>query len=134
MPLTDEEIMGKVGDFYDITESGDVNLRDRTLRSHEFINGEQWDQSVRTTREDTGKFVLTINLILHVVKHIAGVEIQNPRDVKVNPGRGGSKLIARILTALGKHASDTEQGKYEQSQWFDKASSNSRGMRVYHRR
>lgn len=119
MPLTDEEIIGKVGDFYDISESGDSNLRDRTLRSYEFINGEQWDQAIRTTREDSGKFVLTINLILHVVKYIAGVEIQNPRDVKVNPGRGGSKLISRILTALSKHASDTEQGKYEQSQWFE---------------
>lgn len=127
MPLTDEEILGKVDDFYEISDSGDANLRQRTIRAFEFINGEQWDHPIRTGREDSGKFVLTINLILHVVKHLAGVEIQNPRDIKVNPNRGGSKLFARILTALAKHATDSELTKYEQSQWFEAGAGSGQG-------
>ena len=118
-PLTDENILKKVVQFHDDMTFGSANRFDRMAKSERFRTNQQWDDSVLQEAERDGKFALTIPLIKPKIKQLAGTEIQNPKDVKVNPMRGGTHTIAKVLTALAKHAMDSEQVRFEKNMQFE---------------
>lgn len=104
------------------------DLFDRMRKAEDFKNGKQWDESVKAANEAKGKFCLTIPLIKPIVNQITGVEIENPRDIVVKPTRGGSAVVAKILTALSKQATSLEMTRFELSQVFEDGISTAQGV------
>ena len=78
----------------------------------------QWDAKDIIYLNKVGRPHLTINIILPTINLITGYERQNRQDIKIYPKRGGNRIVAEILTALGKHVEDTSNGLYERSMMF----------------
>ncbi len=118
-PLTEDDILKKVIEFHDDAVFGSANKFDRMAKAERFRTNDQWDRAVKEEADRVGKFALTIPLIKPAVKQLVGSEIQNPKDVKVMPTKGGTHTIAKVLTALAKHAMDTEQVRFEKTMQFE---------------
>ena len=134
--LDDEEVIQKVTEFREHCEMGNADLFARMQKAERFKIGDQWDPYDRNYRQRKRKFCLTINLTKPQIKQVVGSQIQNPKDVVVSPNRSGSGTGARILTKLVKHALDSEQAVFEESQWFESGLSSGMGFigvfRDYH--
>lgn len=129
--LTDENIMFKVKEFRADAITGSANLYDRMRKANNFRNGKQWDPAIKAANEAKGKFCLTVPLVKPTILQVVGTEIQNPKDIKVRNTQNGSATVANILTALAKHANDSEQVRFEHSLRFDAGLSNGVGVMGY---
>ncbi len=130
-PLDEDEILKKVREFHDDAVFGSANKMDRMAKAERFRTNDQWDSGIKEQAERDGKFALTIQLIKPTLKQLVGTEIQNPKDVKVFPARGGTHTIAKVLTALAKHAMDSEQARFEKSQQFEAGAGVGAGYLIY---
>lgn len=126
--LSDEDILDKVKKFRENAISGSSNLFDRMRKAEDYKKGYQWDPAVKQANEDKGKFCLTIPIIKPSIKQVVGTEVQNPKDYKVRNTKGGSATIAKVLTALAKHATDSEQVIFERTQRFEAGLSSGVGV------
>ncbi len=100
--------------------SGSDDLFDRMIKSDNFRTARgQWDPVLRQSLEDKGKFALTVPLIKPKIKHVAGTEIKNPRQITVRPTRSGTDSVAKLLTSLAKQVFDAEKMQFEKSQCFE---------------
>jgi len=117
--LTEEDILDKVKKFKDDAVAGSMSLFDRMRKAEDFKIGNQWDPGVKAANEANGKFCLSIPIIKPSIKQVVGTETQNPKDFKVRNTKGGSATVAKVLTALAKHATDSEQVLFERTQRFE---------------
>lgn len=126
--LTDDDILDKVKKFRENAVAGSANLFDRMRKAEDFKTGHQWDPAVKSDNESKGKFCQTINVIKPSIKQVVGTETQNPKDFKVRNTKGGSATVAKVLTALAKHATDSEQVIFERTQRFEAGLSSGVGV------
>lgn len=126
--LTEEDILDKVKKFRENAIAGSANLFDRMRKAEDFKIGYQWDPAVKADNESKGKFCLTIPIIKPSIKQVVGTETQNPKDFKVRNLKGGSATVAKVLTALAKHATDSEQVLFERTQRFEAGLSSGVGV------
>jgi hypothetical protein len=119
MNKQEEEILSKVKDMREAAVMGNTDLFDRMEEGKRFTYRDQWDPAVKEWNRKKGKFTLQVPLIKPIIKHVVGMQLQNPKDLKVDANRGGSETGARILTKLGKHVSDTSQEIFQKTQWFE---------------
>jgi hypothetical protein len=119
--LTDDELIYIVSEFRNQGVEGSSNLYDRMRTAEDFVIGGdlQWDPAVKEANENKGKFCLTIPLIKPQIKQVIGTAIQNPKDFKVYNTKGGSATIAKVLSALSKQAMDSEQARFEKTQFAE---------------
>ncbi|KKN12303.1 hypothetical protein LCGC14_1017900, partial [marine sediment metagenome] len=110
--------------------AGSNDLPDRMMRADDFRVGEQWDPAVRQSMENKGKFALTIPLIKPKIKHVAGTQIKNPRQITVKPTRSGTDSVAKLLTACAKQVFDAEKLQFEKSQCFEAGMAIGQGVMV----
>lgn len=129
--LTNEDILDKVKKFRENAIAGSTNLFDRMRKAEDFKIGHQWDSAVKSANEANGKFCLTIPIIKPSIKQTVGTETQNPKDFKVRNLKGGSATVAKVLTALAKHATDSEQVIFERTQRFEAGLSSGVGVMGY---
>lgn len=115
----EEEILTKVKDMREAAVMGNKDLFGRSEEGKRFTYRDQWDPAVKAWNKKRGKFTLQVPLIKPIIKHVVGMQLQNPKDLKVDANRGGSEVGARILTKLGKHASDTSHEIFQKTQWFE---------------
>jgi len=117
--LTEEDILDKVKKFKEDATAGSVSLFARMRKAEDFKIGNQWDPSTKRANEAKGKFCLTLPIIKPSIKQVVGTETQNPKDFKVRNTKGGSATVAKVLSALAKHATDSEQVIFERTQRFE---------------
>ena len=117
--LTDDELVSKVKDMREAAVMGGSDLFDRMEEGKRFTYRDQWDPAVKEWNRRKGKFSLQVPLIKPIIKQVVGMQLQNPKDVKVEANRGGTESGARILTKLAKHVSDTSQSLFQKTQWFE---------------
>jgi len=125
--MNDAEILNKVQDFRRDGETGNQDLFKRMRRCKRFKVGQQWDSDVKEYYKSKRRHALTINRILPTVLQMCGVEIQNKKDIKARNIKGGSATVAKIFTALVKHAMDNSNADYQKSQMFDDGLTNAAG-------
>ncbi len=99
--------------------AGSPELFDRMMKSDDFRTGNQWDPAIKESMRLKGKFTLTVPLIKPKIKHLAGTEIANPRQIKVSNTRNGTDTIAQLLTSLAKQVFDAEKMQFENSECFE---------------
>lgn len=124
----EEEIKIKMLKFRAEGEEGNKNAFIRMTQNERFKIGLQWDHDDKSFNEAHGKFSLTINEVLPIVLDIAGTQEENPLDYKVRNVKGGSQVIAEILTALAKNVMDKSMGREEGSRSFESGVSIARGF------
>ena len=117
--LTDDELVSKVKEMRETAVMGGGDLFDRMETGKRFTYRDQWDPAVKEWNRRKGKFSLQVPLIKPIIKQVVGMQLQNPKDVKVDANRGGTETGARILTKLAKHVSDTSQALFQKTQWFE---------------
>lgn len=115
----EEEIISKVKDMREAAVMGNADLFDRMEEGKRFTYRDQWDPAVKAWNKKKGKFTLQVPLIKPIIKHVVGMQLQNPKDLKVDANRGGTETGARLLTKLGKHVADTCKLIYQKTQWFE---------------
>ena len=114
-----EEIKIKMLKFRAEAEEGNKPIFKRMTTNERFKIGKQWDVEDTNFNEAHGKFSLTINEVLPIVLDIAGTQEENPLDYKVRPVKGGTQVIASILTSLLKNVMDKSMGREEASRSFE---------------
>ena len=123
-----EEIKKKMLKFRTEAEEGNKNSFIRMTENERFKIGMQWNEDDTRFNEAHGKFSLTINEVLPIVLDIAGTQEENPLDYKVRNVKGGTQVIAEILTALAKNVMDKSMGREEASRSFEAGVSIGRGI------
>lgn len=108
-------------------EEGNKSIFKRMTENERFKIGLQWDSDDRSFNEAHGKFTLTINEILPIVLDIAGTQEENPLDYKVRNVKGGTRVIAEVLTSLVKNIMDKSMGREETSRSFESGITAGRG-------
>lgn len=110
----------KLTNYYTEAESFHQRWRDRAAKAGQFYRGgaEQWNSIDIQKLDDESRPHLTLNHIFPVVNTISGLQRQNKSDVVVFPRKNGKQLIAKVLTALAKHADDECNGEYEEADVF----------------
>jgi hypothetical protein len=113
-------IARKLVNYYVEADSFHSKWRDRAAEAGKFYRGgsEQWNSVDVSALDEEGRPHLTLNHIFPVVNTISGLQRQNKSDVVVFPRKNGQQMIARVLTALMKHADDECNGEYEESDVF----------------
>lgn len=82
------------------SEAEDENRR-VSIEDSKFENGDQWEESARTEREDDGRPCLTINKTAATVKQIVGDMRQNKLSIKVRPvDSDADPGTAELMTGL----------------------------------
>jgi len=117
--MEEQDILKKVKGFREDALAGSANKYERMRKAEDFRIGQQWDPAVKAANEKRGKFCLTIPLVKPQIKQVVGTQIQNPKDFKVMNLKSGSSTVASILTALAKHAMDSEQAQFEKTLMFE---------------
>ncbi len=123
-----EELRQKMLKFRIEAEEGNKVAFIRMTENERFKIGKQWDHNDTSFNEAHGKFSLTINEVLPIVLDIAGTEEENPLDYKVRNVKGGTQVIAEILTSLAKNVMDKSMGREESSRAFEAGVSIARGF------
>jgi len=98
---------------------GNTDLFERMERGKRFTYRDQWDPAVRAYNTRKRKITLSVPLIKPIIKQIVGMQLQNPKDLKVESNRDGSETGSKILSKLAKHATDTCHGRFQRTQWFE---------------
>lgn len=93
------------------------NQKARAALSQDFYRGAQWTQAEYGIYRSKGVEPITINRCKPTIRSISGTQRQNKRDIKVRPLREGTESVAKVLTALCKHAVGP-QGEYVFSEMF----------------
>ena len=125
--MTKEERNALMRQFRADAEEGNKATFKRMSKCERFKIGKQWDNDVRARNKAKRKFSLTINRILPTVLQVNGTEVQNPRDIRVHHTKGGTKTVAKLLTALAKHTMDTSYARRQGSMMFDDGNTTGRG-------
>ena len=123
-----EELREKMLAFRLEAEEGNKNAFIRMTENERFKIGLQWNSDDTRFNEAHGKFSLTINEVLPIVLDIAGTQEENPLDYKIRNVKGGTQIIAEILTALAKNVMDKSMGREEASRAFESGVSIGRGF------
>ncbi|HUU54514.1 MAG TPA: hypothetical protein VMY87_06295 [Armatimonadota bacterium] len=116
--LTDEELAGRLLTWHAEAIEANGDWRDDAAKAQRFRRGDQWDPTVRQMLERENRPHLTINHILPITNQVCGAHAQNPKDYRAFPRREGSTTLARVLTALVKHAMDLSNGTYHAGDVF----------------
>lgn len=127
-PTKKDELKAKMLKFRSEAEDGNKSAFKRMTENERFKKGQQWDEDDRSFNESHRKFCLTINEVLPIVLDVAGTQEENPLDIKVRNVKGGTQVIAQILTALAKNIMDKSMGKEEGSRCFESGVSIARGF------
>jgi len=114
--------------FRSEAEDGNKAAFTRMTENERYKIGKQWDEDDISFNEAHGKFSLTVNEILPIILDIAGTQEENPLDYKVRNVKGGTQVIAEILTALAKNVMDKSMGREEASRSFESGVSIARGF------
>lgn len=121
MPMTTEEEKAQVECLKFIkTVDGSFKASNQKARaglSQDFYRGAQWTKAEHDIYRSKGVEPITINRCKPTIRSISGTQRQNKRDIKVRPGREGTESVAKVLTALCKHAVGP-QGEYVFSEVF----------------
>ncbi len=115
----EEEIVSYVTELRSDAIAATANKFDRMRRADQMTYRDQWDPAVRSANDDKGKFTLSIPLMKPQIKQLVGEQVKNPKDGVVKPGRNGSVTVANVLTSLIKHARDSDQVRFQETQVFD---------------
>lgn len=83
----------------------DADEHNRTAAEEDirFTYGEQWDDTVRKSRESRRKPVLTINRLPAYVAQITNNRLLNETEIKVLPEKDGTKEVAELRQGLIKN-------------------------------
>jgi hypothetical protein len=125
--LSNEEIFDRCQEMRRHGEDATRSLYERMQAARRFKIGRQWDEDVLRYYKSKRKHALTINRVLPTVLQVCGTEIQNRKDIKARPIKGGTATAASILTTLCKHAMDQSFADFQKSQMFDNGVSNGAG-------
>jgi len=125
--MTKEERNAMMRQFRSDAEEGNKPTFKRMSKCERFKIGKQWDHDVLERNKAKRKFSLTINRVLPTVLQVDGTEVQNPRDIRVHHTKGGTKTVAKLLTALAKHTMDTSFARRQGSMMFDDGNTTGRG-------
>lgn len=117
--MTDEQIIEKAMKMRSRVVMGNRDLFDRMAKSKRYVYRDQWDEAVRRYHEEKKKFTLQVPVIKPKIKQLVGMQLQNPKDINVEPNRGGSEVGAKIINKLAKHATDSEHVRFVKTQWFE---------------
>ena len=123
----EEEIRLKMLAFRGEAEEGNKPVFRRMTENERFKIGRQWNADDTAFSEAHGKFALTINEVLPIVLDIAGTQEENPLDYKVRNVKGGTRVLAGILTSLAKNIMDKSMGREEASRSFESGVTTARG-------
>ncbi len=124
----EEELRLKMLKFRGEAEEGNKPIFKRMTLNERFKIGKHWDSDDMSFNEAHGKFSLTINEVLPIVLDIAGTQEENPLDYKVRNVKGGTRVLAEILTALAKNVMDKSMGREETSRSFESGVTTARGF------
>lgn len=127
-PDKKDEIKATMRKFRLEAEEGNKPVFIRMTQNERFKIGLQWDHDDKSFNEAHGKFALTINEVLPIVLDIAGTEEENPLDYKVLNVKGGTRVVAEILTSLAKNVMDKSMGREHASRSFEAGVTTARGF------
>ena len=99
----------------------DAGLRDEAERMRTGFNfyvGNQWDAADIAKLNAEKRPHLTINLILPIINLLSGIQRQGRQDITVVAGKGGSRILAKILTETLTDCLDVTDADYEIADCF----------------
>lgn len=92
-----------------------------------FVAGNQWEDADRASLEEQGVVPISVNHILGIRDNVCGRQVQNPKDIKVRPVKGGNSTVANIYSALIKDTITRNNGFHLVMEYFKSGVTTGRG-------
>lgn len=104
MPMTDDELLKEIREFYELTEAADSENRQNAVADLEFLNGDQWPAQIKAQRQLEGRPCLTFNRLPTYLHQVTNDQRQNKPSIKIHPvGDGADVKKAEIIQGLIRH-------------------------------
>lgn len=109
-----------VNGYWRIAKSGWGDWNRKAKKAYKYYLGDQWTATDKQALEDEKRPALTINKIKSLIRLISGMQRQHRQDLLVKPRKGGSGLLANLLTDILKIYYDISYADWQTSfQFFD---------------
>lgn len=93
-----------------------------------FLEGDQWDDTVKTKLASENRAALTINHVAPMIEALSGIYRQNRTDIKIFPQAEGDQFIADTLTHAIKQILSQNNFEYEEVAAFENQTAVGRGI------
>ncbi len=93
-----------------------------------FLEGDQWDDTVKTKLASENRAALTINHVAPMIEALSGIYRQNRTDIKIFPQAEGDQFIADTLTHAIKQILSQNNFEYEEVSAFENQTAVGRGI------
>jgi hypothetical protein len=104
--------------YWKYADSGLRDEAERMRTGFNFYVGNQWDAADIAKLDAEKRPHLTINLILPIINLLSGIQRQGRQDITVVAGKGGSRILAKILTETLTDCLDVTDADYEIADCF----------------
>ncbi len=93
--------------------------REEASTCYDFYAGEQWKDAIyENTDDETEQQTVTFNRVARSVNAVAGVEMQNRRQIKFYPREPGKAGLSEKMTSSAKWVRDLTEAEHEESESF----------------
>lgn len=103
--MADRDLLEEALELWQLSADAEASNRDEALDDIRFARrGEQWDQTIASTRRAEGRPMLTINRLPAFARQVINDARQNKPSITTRPATGGAnKVTAQIFDGLIRH-------------------------------
>jgi hypothetical protein len=119
--MTEEDVLALCLDYETAVRNSDrhADRDERSKRGSEYYLGIQtWTEAEKKLAAASGKPLLIFNEVLQQINNISSTQREAAKDIKVEKRKGGYEAVARLITAVCKHAMDMCDGTAEEATAF----------------
>jgi len=124
-----KDILSEAREHYKIARDADHDERELIVDDLNFLDGDQWPESIKAERKAAERPYMTINDLPKYVDQVIGEHLQNRPGITVKPhDNEAEETIANILTGMIRHIESQSTAKVGYGTGFKSSSSCGRGF------
>ncbi len=116
--MSEVDKLNMVREYWKYSDAGLRDEAERMRTGFNFYVGNQWDAADIAKLDAEKRPHLTINLILPIINLLSGIQRQGRQDITVVAGKGGSRILAKILTETLTDCLDVTDADHEIADCF----------------
>lgn len=109
-------------------DNGHTKFLSKASKCEQYFQGKQWPEEVVRRLEASGRYPLTVNMLLASLGTSMGEQIENTVEVGFKPRKNGTEETAVALSKVWIHIANNNMFQFRRAQVFDDGAISSRGF------
>lgn len=119
--LADDEILRRINKNIKASEDHNSNWRTLAKQCYDYYAGNQWSVEDKSKLLEENRPVIVFNRTVRIINAVAGLELQNRKEVCYTARQQGAAINSEILTGAASWVRDNCDAEDEESQSFKDA-------------